>query len=237
MTGTHSRRHLSSAARLGLTLRSVMLTPRAGYASAVVATERRVRTGERLPEGRTPYVLAALGGAGAMCLWLKLGALAGWRTVGVRSFDLGILFGALVAGACVSLACQLTWGALGSALSARLGGRARARDLRLVWGAAAFPQVFVLLLVPMDLAVAGPPAFTAAPLGDSISMAWAALSVALGAALGVWSGWLFLRGMEVATNLRLRRAIIVAAGAALCVSALVGAFAWAGTLVVSGAPS
>jgi hypothetical protein len=214
-----------------------MLTPRAGYASAVVATERRVRTGERLPEGRTPYVLAALGGAGAMCLWLKLGALAGWRTVGMGAFDLGMLVGALVAGACASLACQFAWGALGSALSGRFGGRSRARDLRLVWGAAAFPQVFVLLLVPLDLAVAGPPAFTAAPLGDSIAMAWAALSVAAGAALGVWSGWLFLRGMEVATNLRLRRAILVMLCAALCVSAILGTFAWAGTLVVSGAAS
>jgi hypothetical protein len=214
-----------------------MLTPRAGYASAVVATERRVRTGERLPEGRTPYVLAALGGAGAMCLWLKLGALVGWRTAGVGAFDLGVLFGALVAGAAGSVACQLAWGALGSALSGRLGGRSRARDLRLVWGAAAFPQVFVLLLVPVDLAIAGPPAFTAAPLGDSIAMAWAALSVAVGAALGGWSAWLFLRGMEVVTQLRLRRAVVVTLGAALCVFAILGAFAWAGTLVVSGAAS
>lgn len=237
MSGTHSRRHLSSAARLGLTLRSVMLTPRAGYASAVVATERRERTGERLPEGRTPYVLAALGGAGVMCLWLKLGALVGWRTAGAGAFDYSVLAGALLVGAVASVGCQLAWGALGSALSGRVGGRARARDLRLVWGAASFPQIFVLLLLPIDLTVTGPPALTTAPLQDSIVTAWAALSVAAGAALGAWSAWLFLRGMEVATNLRLRAAAIVTFGAALCIAAVLGASVWAGTVAVSGGSS
>jgi hypothetical protein len=136
-----------------------------------------------------------------------------------------------------SVGCQLAWGALGSALSSRLGGRARPRDLRLVWGAASFPQVFVLLLLPVDITVAGPAAFTAAPFRDSIVTAWAALSVAVGTALGAWSAWLFLRGMEVATNLRLRRAVVVTLGAALCISGVLGASVWAGTLVVSSPPS
>jgi hypothetical protein len=234
VTGAHSRPHLSSAARLGLTLRAVMLTPRSGYASAFKAAERRERTGASVAEGRTPYVLAALGGAGAMTLWLKLGA---WRTAGADAFDRGVLVGALVVGGLASVAGQFAWGAVGPALAGRLGGRARPRDLRLAWGAAAFPQVFILLLVPVDVAVAGPAAFTTAPLADSIVTAWAALSVAVGASLATWSAWLFLRGVEVATGLRLGRAAVVTVGAATCLALVIGAFAWAGSLAISRAPS
>jgi hypothetical protein len=237
LTGAHSRPHPSSAARLGLTLRSVMLTPRAGYASAFRAAERRERAGERLPEGVTPYVLAALGGAGAMCLWLKLGALVGWRTVGAGAFDAGMLSGALAIGALLSVACQHAWGALGPRLATRLGGRARARDLRLAWGAAAFPLVFILILVPVDLSVAGPAAFTIAPLADSVVTAWVALSSALATALGLWSAWLFLRGTEVATSLRWRVSVLVALGAGICVALITGACAWAGRVAVSGPAS
>jgi hypothetical protein len=237
MSGAHSRRHLSSAARLGLTLRSVMVEPRAGYASAFRAADRRQRTGKRPPEGWTPYVLAALGGAGAMCAWLKVGALVGWRAVGAGAFDGGMLVGALAVGALLSVAGQLAWGVVGEAVAARLGGEARSRDLRLAWGASAFPLTFVLLLLPLDLVVAGAAAFTSAPVGDSIVTAWAALSLAAGVSLVFWSAWLFARGMEAGTGLWWGRALLVAVSAALCLTLGLVAFAWAGNLVISGAAS
>src|SRR5688500_1684020 len=51
------------SARLGLTLRSVLLSPHDGFAAALKSTERRSRAGRRPAEGLAPYVLAAVGGA------------------------------------------------------------------------------------------------------------------------------------------------------------------------------
>jgi hypothetical protein len=148
-----------------------------------------------------------------------------------------VVAGALVVGALLSVAGQCAWGRLGPLVAARLGGDAQARDLRLAWGAAAFPQIFILLLLPVDIVVAGPGAFTTAPLADSIVIAWVALSAAVGTSLATWSAWLFVRGMEVATDLRPWRALVVALGAAMCLALVVSAFAWVGKFAIGGVPS
>ncbi|MFN2490772.1 MAG: YIP1 family protein [Actinomycetota bacterium] len=228
-----ARRHAHASVRLGLTLRSVVLRPREGYAAAMRTGERRARAGERLPEGVTPYVLALAGGAAGMCLWLKFGALAGLRHARVADFDSGVLIAALLVGVVLGLAGQVLWGAVGSWCVARLGGRARARDLRLAWGASALPLVGVLVLLAPDLILAGPGVFTIDPLGDAIATAWAALSIAVGIALAVWSLWLFVRGVEVASGLRLRRAVPAVLAGAACFALLAGGLAMAGTLVAS----
>jgi hypothetical protein len=231
-----SGRDLSRAARLGLTLRSVMLTPRAGYASAFRAAERRARTGESRPEGWTPYVLSALGGAGAMCWWLKVGPLLGVRG-SKPTFDLGLLVGALGIGAVLALAGQLLWGAIGPRIVSTLGHRARGTDLRLAWGAAAFPLAFVLVLLPVDIAVAGSGAFMPAPLGDAVVTAWVALSLAITTSLVLWAAWLFLRGLEAAAELHPGRALVVAFAAAACLAVAAGAFVVAGTIALGGPTS
>jgi hypothetical protein len=92
----------------------------------------------------------------------------------------------------------------------------------------------VLLLLPVDVVVAGSGAFTSAPLGDSIVTAWVALSLAMATTLALWSAWLFLRGLEAATHMRLRRALVVGLGAAICLSVVVGTFAAAGNLAITG---
>ena len=230
-------RHSASApTRLGLTLRSVVLRPREGYAAAKRTGERRARAGERLPEGAAPYVLSAAGGAALMCLWLKLGALSGLRQARTADYDAGLVLAAVVVGALLSVSGQMMWGAVGPWVVARLGGRARPRDLRLAWGASFFPLVGVLALLPLDLVIVGRGTFGSDPLSDRIATAWAALSIALGLALLVWSAWLFLRGVEVASELRLGRALPAALAGGLCLVASIAGLAAVGTLAAPGTP-
>ncbi|CAN5566205.1 hypothetical protein BH24ACT26_BH24ACT26_00860 [soil metagenome] len=223
--------------RLGLTLRSVALCPRDGYAAAKRTGERRARAGERLPEGVSPYVLALVGGAAVMCLWLKVGALGGLRDATSAGIDGAVVASALVLGGLLSVAGQFLWGAAGPRLLLRLGGHARGRDLRLAWGASAFPLVGVLLLLPLDLVLVGPSVFAIDPLSDSIATAWAALSIAVGVALAAWSLWLFLRGVEVASGLRLRRAAPAALLGTGGFALLVYAVALLSSLAMSRTPS
>jgi hypothetical protein len=231
-----SARHRAGAsARLGLTLRSVALSPREGYAAALRTGERRARAGERLPEGTAPYVLAVVGGAAAMCLWLKVGALVGARDATAADTDGSLVAGAIALGGLLGGGGQLLWGALGPWLVGRFGGRARGRDLRLGWGASALPLVGVALLLPLDLALVGPAVFAADALGDSIAQGWAALSVALGVALAGWSAWLFLRSVEVAGDLRFVRAAGAALLGATCIGSLVYALMLAGDALAAGA--
>ncbi len=226
-------RHLEASTRLGLTLRSVMLRPRDGYASAKRAGERRARAGDRLPEGASPYVLTATGGAALMCLWLKLGALVGLREANRTEFDGGVVAAAILLGALLGLCGQALWGSIGPWLVARLGGTARGRDLRVAWGAAALPLVGMLVLLPLDLAIVGPGVFGSDPLSDSIATAWAAISIAFGVALTAWSAWLLVRGVEVASRLRLRWALPAAVIGALCVVAAIGGLIAVGALAIS----
>jgi hypothetical protein len=96
---------------------------------------------------------------------------------------------------------------------------ADARDLRLVWGAAAFPQMFALaVLLPSDVLVVGPEAFTTARLTDPVSSAWASLSIAVGVALALWSWGLLAKGVEVAAGVRFRIGLLATLGGGLCVA-------------------
>ena len=234
--GQHSppRHRATTPTRLGLTLRSVALSPRAGYSSAKRTGERRARAGERLPEGVAPYVLAAAGGAALMCLWLKLGALTGLRQARIGQYDAAVVVAALLLGVVVSLTGQMLWGSLGPRVVKRLGGEAKPRDLRLVWGASFFPLMGVLALLPFDLVIVGTGIFTVDPLPDPIATAWAALSISVGVALLIWSGWVFLRGVEVASGLRLRRALVAASVGGLCFLAIVVALVVLDRLAAAG---
>lgn len=211
-----------SSAYLGATLRSVLIAPTAGFESARRAASRRVRTGETPAEGYTPYVLAAAGGASLFILWLKLSALIGVRDTAPADFRWGFLAASAVLGAMLALVAQVVWGWGGAALSRRKGTEVRAGDLRMVWGAAAFPQVLALmLLLPADVLVVGPEAFTSGKLADPVSSAWAALSLALGLALTLWSWGLLVKGFQVVGRSTIGGALAATAGAAVCLTVLV----------------
>lgn len=216
-----SARSSSSSAHLGATLRTVLFAPRAGFEAALRTCRRRARIGSARPEGTTPYVLAAIGGAAAAMLWLKVSPLAGLRSDSQLHFRWSYLVAAALLGIAVMLGAQFLWGLVGPRMLRGMGLGGEARELRLVWGAAAFPQVFaVALLVPMDLAIVGPEAFMNVRVEDPLSAGWAALSVALALALGLWSVWLFVRGIQAVAEVPARRALMGAVPALALVGGL-----------------
>ncbi|MBW3595399.1 MAG: hypothetical protein KY391_07450, partial [Actinobacteria bacterium] len=197
------------SARLGLTLRSVLLAPHDGFAGAFRTAERRAAADLRPAEGVAPYVLAGIGGAALMSLWLKIGALGGFREVCSSEQVGAFIAAALVLGALLGLVAQALWGVVGRAVLRGMHGDAERGSLRLVWGASAFPQVLVLaLLLPLDLLIVGTDAYTTGSLADPLATAWAAFSIAIGISLAVWSLFLFVRGVEVAGGLTFWRAVV-----------------------------
>jgi hypothetical protein len=214
-----SRAATRSSARLGLTLRAILLTPERGFEAAVKAADRRERAAQKPSEGVSPYVLAAAGGAAALLLWLKIGALAGLRHAPLDSYRAEYITASVVAGAVLGVLTQLLWGAVGART---LGApQASARNLRLVWGAAAFPQLLTLIvLLPLDLLIVGPGAFTTDRLGDPLATAWAALSIALSVAFAMWAAYLFVRGVAVTTRAGRMRTVAAVAIALMLMLAL-----------------
>jgi hypothetical protein len=215
---TETRPPAPSSATLGRSLRSVLVAPSEGFLATTSTAQRRARAGESLPEGFAPYVLALTGGAALMILWLKLGGLFGGREVGPTEFG-GVELGfALVTGAVLAALGQSVWGVVAPFVVRGLGGSIGAREARIVWGAAVFPQVLTLMvLLPLDLIIVGPEIFATTRPGDSLATGWAAVSVALCLLLGGWSLSLFVRGLQVVAKLDLIRSIgaVVVAGACL----------------------
>ena len=158
-----------------------------------------------------------------MILWLKLGSLLGFRDVAAADFRWSFLAIALVAGALLALVTQIVWGYVGAAVVRAFGSHAPARDLRVVWGASAFPQVIALfVLLPLDLLIVGTDSFTSERLDDQLATGWAALSIAFSASLVVWSTFIFVRGVEVAASTTVIKAIGLSFLAVLCLAAIVG---------------
>ncbi|HJR45590.1 MAG TPA: hypothetical protein VJ927_08280 [Actinomycetota bacterium] len=232
---TRERSHAS--ARLGLTLRSVLLAPGSGFAAAFATAERRARAGRRPVEGLAPFVLAALGGAATALLWLKVGALMGVREVCSATYLTGYIVAAGVLGALFALLAQSLWGFMGPRVVTMLRGQTPApHGFRLIWGASAFPQVFALaLLLPLDLLIVGRDTFTTAELVDPVSTAWAAFSIAIGFSALIWSLYLLLRGVQIGSGLGGWKSLVGAASALVSFLFVVGAFVALTLLLPQGA--
>ncbi|HEX2196296.1 MAG TPA: hypothetical protein VHJ76_05155 [Actinomycetota bacterium] len=205
------------SARLGATVRGVLVSP----ASAFVPALKRV---EASAEGTSTFVLAALGGAAAMLLWLKVRALVGFRAVAPSDFHWGYFVTSLLFAAIVGVLAQLAW----SFAAPRAGGpdAGSPRSFRAVWALSAFPQLPVLLLLlPLDLLFVGDKAFTATDGGDTVALAWMALSTALAVSLAAWSLYVFVRGTHVATRAPAPQSAGVAALSLVSVAVVVAVFA------------
>jgi hypothetical protein len=207
-----------------------MIAPRSGFEAAGRALERRDRTQQRTSLGVSTHVLAALGGAALMLLWLKVGGLLGLRRIPLVEFSWPLLAAALALGAVAAVLGEALWTAAGPIIVRALGGRAAPRDLGLVWSAAAFPQLLALVLLALDVFVVGPSGFTGGSPTDSLTRASAAVSVALAVSLALWSLFLFVRGIEVMAGLPLVRAAAATVVAAACL-----ALAFAGLAALAGA--
>ena len=218
-------RRTRASARLGSLLRAIAFSPKQGFCAAAAMLDRRQRAHRYPVEGVAPYVLSAIGGAALVLLWLKTGSLLGLRHVTAAGFQWLYVGGAVLAGGLLGLVSQLAWGLVGSLVLRSLAGSVSAAELRTVWGAAALPQVLaVAVLLPLDVVIAGPAAFTTQPLGDSLSVTWAALSVVIACLLALWSLGLFLRGVEVVSGVSLLKASVGVAVACACLVVVVAGF-------------
>lgn len=226
-------RRTPSSAHLGATLRSILVAPTAGFAAAFRAADRRKGTNTAPAEGYAPYVLAAVGGIALVLGWLKLSGLAGLRADSAITFRWGFLAVAAVIGAGLALGAQFLWGLIGPRV-AMLEAEPDHGDFRLVWGAAAAPQLLVIfLLLPGDILIAGPAAFTSQRLADPVTSMWVALSAALTVACAIWSGFLLMKGLEALTGLPPMRRLAVSGAALGCLAGLLALFRF-GALAVAG---
>ena len=215
MSSAVSSRHGST--RLGATVRGVLVSP----GSAFVPALKRVEASD---EGASTYVLAALGGAAAMLLWLKVRALVGFRALSPADFSWGYFVVALVFAAVVGILAQIVWSFAAPAAGGADSGSPR--SFRAVWALSAFPQVpALLLLAPIDLLLVGEGAFTASDGGDSVALAWLALSTAGALSLAVWSAYVFAKGTHVATRATPARTAGVVAASFVAVGAVVALLA------------
>ena len=194
----------------------MLLTPIDGFRDAIAVSERRYDAGVRPGEGLTPYVLSATGGASLMLLWLKISGMFGWREAAHADFQWGYVVFFLFVGVLLGLLSQALWSVLGRRVLTAFGSTTRPRDLRLVWGTSAFPQVGLLfLLLPLDLFIIGTDVFATDRLTDTVEMAWGAISIAIALSLAIWSAYLFVRGVQALSGLETGRALAVTAVAAL----------------------
>ena len=231
-TPTRAPERTRASARLGLTLRTVLLSPRVGFAAAAKAAERRARAGRRPAEGFSTYLFTGVGGAALAALWLKIGALLKLRSVCTNEYIAAYIAGALVLGALLAWLAHAIWGLAGPTVVSGLRGEATRTEMRLVWGASAIPQIFVLIvLVPLDLIIVGTDTFTTTPLQESLATVWAAMSIALALSLAVWSLFLFVRGVEVTSGVSWKRSLVALTVAVACFGGVAGAFAGAMTFV------
>lgn len=206
------------SARFGATVRSVLVSP----GSAFVPALKRAETSA---ESRSTFLLAALGGAAALLLWLKIRALLGALTP--PDFRWSFFVTWLVTAAVVAVVAQTAW----SFAAPRLAGpdAGSPRSFRAVWALSAFPQIGVLLvLTPLDVLLVGRDAYTASDGGDSVALAWMALSTATSVSLAAWSAFVFAKGTHVAARATAARsAAVITLGfvsAGVAVAAVVGIF-------------
>ena len=215
----------AASAQLGGTLRSILVSPGDGFGAAYALADKRQRFGARIPEGAAPFVMGACGGAALMFLWLKVGGLLGLRSMAPSEFKWSYVVVAGLGGALLGFVAQTVWGSIGRVVLGRLDAPTTPARMRLAWGAAALPQVFaLLLLIPLDIAITGRSLFTGESVTETFPAIWAALSVALSVSLAAWSGYLFWRGIQVASGAPASHTSVAMAAAAGCLVVVVAAF-------------
>jgi hypothetical protein len=189
------------AARLGASLRSVLVTPGSGFSDYVKEVESRPGRG-RLGA----VLLGGLLGASLWLLWQKVNGLMQLRE-SQCPFRWHYLVGVIVIGAVLGMLCEVLWARAATFASDRMGGKGTAARFRIVWGAASVPHVAaLLLLLPLDLLLVGTDAFRAVETEGAGGNAWRALSVAFSLALVVWSLWLMFRGSQAVARVSAGRA-------------------------------
>jgi hypothetical protein len=202
----------------------------------LAVTEQRRDQGFRTPEGAAPSVLAALGGAALILVWLKISGLTELRALTATDFRWAYLFVSLAVGVVAGILAQLMWSVVAAWAAQRMGRRVDQAELRAVWGAASFPLVFILFpLLALDVLLVGPASFTTERLSDPLSTGWAAISIAMGVALVIWWMFLLTRGFSATTGFSVWRSLPAPLVALVCAAGLMVGVRGLGLLLGGGA--
>lgn len=210
------RKHQAPPAHWGSALRSILTSPRKGFA-------RALRLSRNDGGGRAGSILAlllsGLGGAYLLLMFLKIRGLLGFLEVSPQDAQWwsGLVL-SVIAATVMGIVGHFLFGVAARPLVARIGKRCAARELRTVWGLSSFPAAagFGVLLI-LDLLIAGREAYSSVE-GDSLVTGWSVGSLVIGLSLGVWSLYLFVQGLEVAADVRPSRSIMVLLVAVLCLT-------------------
>lgn len=182
-------------------------------------------------------VLAGLGGAYLLLMFLKIRGLIGFKEISPDDAQFWTGFAsALGAAALAGALGNLLFGFASPPLVSRIGKSSEPRELRTIWGLAAFPAAAgFILIVLLDIVIAGREAYTKVE-GSSLVTGWSAGSLAIGLSLGVWSLYLFVQGLRVAAEVPPSRSIMVVLVGLLClmVGAVLGGFAVVGLVSLGG---
>lgn len=182
----------SPSSDLGGRLRSVLVSPRTGFRSAM-----RGDVATRAARSPMTAFVVLLAGTSMMALWLKLSSLAQLIDRPRSTTTWSTVLPALVLGGALGIAAYLLW----SRFAPRLAAKATADRLRLAWSFADFPlAVYAAVILPLDLLLVGPEIFSSQRLDGSFAMMWGALSVALLLSVTGWSTYLFVRGLQAAAG-------------------------------------
>ena len=201
-----------NAARLGASIRSVLITPKSAFPDYLKEIESRPGG------GRAAVALGGLLGAGLLLLWLKINALA---QIGETACDFqwAYLAASIFFAGLLGVVSILLWGVIGPLAARRLEGRGTPSRFRLVWGAAAIPQLASLLvLLPLDLLLVGSAAYTTVDIEGAAPTAWRAMSLAFTTSLVLWSLWLLFRGAQAAGGVSGSRSLWMIGAALLCLA-------------------
>jgi hypothetical protein len=189
-----------SASRWGAALRTVLVSPRKGFQALVRAD--RSSSSETGPQAPVLYALTAFGGAALLLLYFKVRSVFNIGNAEDIKFETGPFATLLVIGAVVALVARWFY-SRAVPLVAKDGA---ARKLRVVWSGAAFPLLFLLLIVlPLDLLITGTGSFTRDWSGSGAT-AWAGASTALSLGLLLWSLTLFALGLIATHKWKLSKA-------------------------------
>ena len=164
-------------------------------------------------------ILAALGGAFLMLLFLKVRGVIGFEGVSLSEFKWLHVFAAFVAGAIVAGIAHYLFGMLTPTLLPEAAKNGGSRDLRTVWGLAALPAaVTFAVFALLDVFIGGPDVYLTPRDGDSLVVGWSIGSLVLALAVTAWSLVIFYKGLSVIGGARVTRSVVITAVAGLCLA-------------------
>jgi hypothetical protein len=223
-----------AASKWGATLRTVLFSPGDGFKRSLRLS--RSKESDRVRSIVMP-ILAGLGGAFLMLLFLKARGVVGFEGVQPAEFKWRDYTLALVISGFAGVFAHYLFGLLARYVVGRGTQRTESRELRTIWSVAALPVALTFaLFVVLDVFIGGRDVYLTPREGDSLVMGWAIGSFVLAAGAAIWSFLLFIKGLGIAGDMRPPRTIgvVLLSGLSVVIAAPIAlAFVFGSISVVS----